>query len=177
MEMILDYLKSALEKCEYKPYYSEINLKPVIVIDFELATKNESVKLYFTINTKEVASVLAQENVKCHMLNILYFFSDSFDAHSITEAKYLANRINCIALLPGFLIDDLNKQVLFRYSIPWMESLLNEDMLQSTLQLIMSSIDIYSDFFVQISMGRPAHELIEEVLYEYVMNISLLAKS
>ena len=177
MEMILDYLKTALEKCEYKPYYSDINLKPVLVIDFELATKNECVKLYFTINTKEVASVLSQENVKCNLLNVLYFFSESFDVHSITEAKYLANRINCIALLPGFLIDDLNKQVLYRYSIPWMESLLNEEMLQSTLQLVVSTLDIYSDFFAQISMGKPAHELIEEALYDYVMNISLLAKS
>lgn len=176
MKMDFDLLIKEFEKIGYTAYFDEISNKKVILIDFDLASRNHSGNLAFTLNSHEMVSLIAQENINFNFLNISYFFPESFKTSSINEAKYIANRINCVAVLPGFCVDDLNKRVFYRYSLPWAEISPNDDRLKVIIRLIMNTIDTYTDLFIQISSGTSAADLLTSALNDYSIYLHALAE-
>jgi hypothetical protein len=157
-------LINELEKIKYKPYITEIEGQERIAIDFEQAAREERGQLLLTLQSKESITTLMHEAYHGSLLNFLYFLPDRFHAASIAEARYLANRINCVTLLPGFAIDDLNKRVFFRYSLPLSDSSQHFELLESSITLIINMIEIYSPLFSQLSLGANMQNLMEQSL-------------
>jgi hypothetical protein len=176
MEIDFDHIIQEFEKMGYKAYFDEINNNKIIVIDFDLASRDEPSNLIFTLNSQQMVSTVAQENLNCNILNVLYFFPEIFKTTSINEAKYLANRINCVVLLPGFFVDDLNKRVFYRYSLPWINVSPKDQRLEAAIKLIMNTIDVYTDLFIQISLGASAADLLDTALNDYSMYLQYLAQ-
>jgi hypothetical protein len=171
-----DQLKAALEKMGFKPIIAPIaedNRIDALQIHFNSESRDEELTLIFSLFSPREVSILLQEEIKFSLLNILCFLPLSFDGQSIKEAGLLANRINAMAVFPGFGTDN-NAKVFYRYSLPLAVDI-NQDLLKAAIHLIMSTLDIYGEPFSQIAEGKPYVEVVEEALSDYLDDLQKLS--
>lgn len=155
---------------------SENNSLESLKIDFYPESRDEKLELIFTLFSPQELSTLLLEERRFSMLNITCFLPLIFDELSIQEAKLLANRINAIAILPGFCIDDNHTRVIYRFSMPLILDAQHEG-LKATIDLIMRMIDIYGDSFIQIANGALFEDFVDNALIDYLVNLGSLIKS
>ena len=164
MQMDYDKLKVILESIDFKPinsFISESNPIEALKINFNPESRDENLEMIFTLFSPQDISALLREKTEFYFLNMTCFLPITFDGISIKEAKLLANRINAIALLPGFCVDDNSQQVFYRYSLPLILDS-NQNLLKAFINLSMNMIDVYGDPFIQIAAGESYENFIRE---------------
>jgi len=169
-------LTAMLKEMGFKPIstsVSENNPVECLKISFNPESRDEKLELIFTLFSPQEVSILLQDQIEFSLLNIICFLPLTFNNQSIEEAKFLANRLNAIALLPGFCIDENDQKAFYRYSLSLTPDV-NRDLLKATINLIMSMIDIYGDPFIQIADGKLFDDFINEALTDYLADLNKL---
>jgi hypothetical protein len=171
MILTLDVFMTELQEMGYGPMNKGGFPVEALKINFDVSCREDPEELIFTLVSPQDASALQQKSIHASILNIVYFFPESFDIKLLKEAKHLVNRINTAVLLPGFGVDEVNNKVYYRYSIPLGQRSRHIELLKNIINLVMDIINVYSGLFIQIAEGTPYQNVMEEALTDYLSGI------